>query len=154
MAENARETITITTTNGHTIIANAYLTGRESSDLRATLFAGITVKPGDTPAVPLANTVTHERATLEKLIVSFDGSTDNPIAQFENMPSDEYDEAVVQIKDKTRAFLSPPPPIRPERSKNHKDCFLIFSLKNRLFSFHSNCIPSPRDEKVPGSLGS
>ncbi|WP_139020724.1 hypothetical protein [Bradyrhizobium sp. ORS 285] len=89
------------------MVVNAYLTGRESSDLRATLFAGITVKPGDTPSVPLANTVTHERATLEKLIVSFDGNTDNPIAKFENMPSDEYDEAVAQIKEKTRAFLVP-----------------------------------------------
>lgn len=102
-----RETKEITTTGGHKVVINTYLTGRESNEAKAVIFQGISVEAGasEKPKVPLSNMPIYERKVLEMLVVSFDGSTEKVVDQIENLPSAEYDAIVAQIKNDNNAFL-------------------------------------------------
>lgn len=96
-----REQKSITTTSGKIVVIKAYLNGKESNALKATLFKGMT-SGGDAtekPKFPLENVIPYERAQLEALLVSVDGSTESPVDLLENLPSSEYDDAVKQIRE-------------------------------------------------------
>lgn len=92
---------------GHKIVMNSYLTGRESNAVKAMLFQGVTLvaEAGEKPTIPLANIIPQERKTLELLLVSVDGITENPVGVLEDLPADQYDEAVAAVKAASKAFL-------------------------------------------------
>lgn len=106
-----RETKTLTTTGGHVVVYNAYLTGGESDDLRSELLKGVEIsadaaQTGEKPKVPLANTIAYQARQIEALIVSLDGSTDGAYTAFRNLPSVEYDAAVVEMKKEAGLSLT------------------------------------------------
>lgn len=107
MTQTNRETKELTSTGGHKVVIKTYLTGRESNEAKAVLFAGITTtaEAGERPKVPLSNIMPHERKTLELLVVSFDGTTESPLDLVEDLPSDEYEALVSDIKKESKAFL-------------------------------------------------
>lgn len=104
-----RETKTITTSGGHTVVFKSYLTGKENNEIKAELFKGVQMQgdAGEKPKIPLANVLPFERKQLEAVVVSFDGSTDGALDALENLPSAEYDAAVVEIKKEAGISLTP-----------------------------------------------
>lgn len=94
-----RETKSITTTGGHIIVFKAYLTGKESNEIKAELFKGVvTDSEGEKPKIPLSNILPYERKQLEALIVSFDDNAVAALDALENLPEAEYTAAVAEIK--------------------------------------------------------
>ena len=103
-----RETKSITTTGGHTVVFKAYLTGKESNEIKTELFKGVVTNPeGEKPSIPLANVLPYERKQLEALIVSFDGNEEGALDALENLPEAEYTAAVGEIKKAANLGLAP-----------------------------------------------
>lgn len=102
----ARETKEVTI-GEHVVVIKSYLTGREANEAKATLFKGIEVEAGaqEKPRVPLSNMPVYERKVLELLVVSFDGKTEGALEAIEDLPAADYDKAVADIKEASRAFL-------------------------------------------------
>ena len=102
-----RETIEVTSTAGHKVLVNTYLTGKEANEAKAVLFGGATMTAGEDekPKVPLANALAHEQKILSLLVVSFDGDTNAPLAKMEDLPNEEYTALVAEIKKTSKAFL-------------------------------------------------
>lgn len=103
-----RETKELTSTGGHKVVINAYLTGRESNDVKAELFKGIMISgaQGEKPSIPLVNTIPQVRITLDKLVISFDGKAEGAVDAIEDLPSEEYDELVKAIQTESKIFTA------------------------------------------------
>lgn len=111
-----RETTTITTPGGHKVVLNAYLTGRESRDIKDVLFGAIKmsmadaqsgkVELGDVSAAFLAD---QEKAAIGYLLISIDDITDKALDTLLDLPSTEYDAVVAQVNKITN-------PTMPEKS--------------------------------------
>jgi len=99
-----RETKAITTPGGRTIVLRSYLTGREENELKSLLYADLKMSATDVQAgkvsvtdIPASFIVKQEEKAVELLIVSVDGSTENPAQKVLDLPSAEYDFVVQEI---------------------------------------------------------
>src|SRR5258708_39274410 len=97
-----RETKTITTPGGHTVVLRTYLTGREANDLKSVMFSALKMNMEDAQSgkvnvsdVPGTFLVEQERKALGFLVVSLDGDNTAPVDKLLDLPSPEY-EAVVK----------------------------------------------------------
>jgi hypothetical protein len=99
-----RETREVVTSGGHKIVLKSYLTGRETNELKAVMYAAVKMNMEDAQSgkvnvgeVPGSFLLEQEQKALGLLIVSFDGNSDNPVESVLNLPSSEYDEVVQAI---------------------------------------------------------
>jgi len=99
-----RETKTITTPGGRTIVLRSYLTGREENELKSLLYADLKMSATDVQAgkvsvtdIPASFIVKQEEKAVELLAVSVDGSTENAAHKVLELPSAEYDFVVQEI---------------------------------------------------------
>lgn len=99
-----RETREIATTGGHKIVLKSYLTGREANELKAVMYGALKMNMDDAQSgkvnigeVPGTFLVEQEQKALELLVVSFDGSTETPIAKLLDLPSSEYEEVIKEV---------------------------------------------------------
>src|SRR3979490_989452 len=99
-----RQTTTITTPGGHTVVLNAYLTGREASELKSVMFSALKMNMEDAQSgkvnvsdVPGTFLVEQEHKALGFLVVSVDGSTEAPVDKLLDLPSTEYEAVVKEV---------------------------------------------------------
>ena len=99
-----RVTKTIFTPLGHTVVLNAYLTGREAQELKSIMFTALKVSMEDVQSgkvslgdVPSAFLVEQEKKALAFLVVSVDGDATAPVDKLLDLPSTEYDAVVKEI---------------------------------------------------------
>ena len=99
-----RATQPFITSGAHTIVLKSYLTGREANQLKALMYGAVKMSMEDAQSgktkiseVSGAFLAEQEQKALELLVVSFDGSTENPIAKLLDLPSTEYEEVMEQV---------------------------------------------------------
>lgn len=93
-----RETKELKTPGGHTIVINAYLTGREKSALDGAITAALKVTPPADPSerakmseVSGAFYAEVEQKMMAYMVVSVDGEMIAPLDKLLDLPSAEYD---------------------------------------------------------------
>lgn len=102
MTQAQRETREITV-GGHTFVLKTYLTGKEFNEIQRVYLSSAKINMvGNNPSI---NNFTAEveldatRKTLEMLVVSMDGSTEEVVDRIENLPNDIYQEVVKNINE-------------------------------------------------------
>jgi len=108
-----RETRTVTTPGGHTVVLRSYLTGREANELRQVLYADLKLNMEDVQSgkiaideIPASFIVNQEQRAIEILVVSVDGVTENAAQTLLDFPEDEYN-AVVAVVNEIRNPTKP-----------------------------------------------
>ncbi len=101
-----REQKTITTPKGHTVVLNAYLTGREANEVKAVMTAGIKINMDDAASgsmnvadLPASLVDDQNQKALQLLLVSIDGKTENVYELVLDLPESEYDFIEKAAKD-------------------------------------------------------
>jgi hypothetical protein len=101
-----RETKLFITPNSHQVLLHTYLTGREASALKSILLSSLKMtmsdmesKKVDMGGISGETLAEQERKTLEFLIVSVDGSAENAVEKFLDLPSSEYDAVLKEIEN-------------------------------------------------------
>jgi len=99
-----RETKTITTPGGHSVVLKAYLTGREANELKSVMFSALKMNMEDAQSgkvnigdVPGTFLVDQEQKAMSLLLVSFDGSAENALERLLDLPSAEYDAVKAEV---------------------------------------------------------
>jgi hypothetical protein len=110
-----RETKDFITPGGHKVVIRTYLTGRESSDLKALMYSAVKMSIEDAQTgkatvndVPGTFLVEQEKKALGYLLVSVDGTTDNALDTLLDLPSTEYEAVVKEIN----AIQNPTTPLK------------------------------------------
>lgn len=104
---NERETKTITTPSGHSVVLRTYLTGREVASIKSELLKGMKMSVDPSGGTPQIGDLTgefilaQERKTLEYLVVSVDGVTDNPIEALLDLPGPDYEAILAETNNIT-----------------------------------------------------
>src|SRR3954467_15193047 len=100
----SRETKEFTTPGGRKIVLNAYLTGREATQLKEVMYASLKISSADIQSgainltdIPASFLVEQERKALAFLLLSVDGAIDAPVDKLLDLPSSEYDAVVQEI---------------------------------------------------------
>jgi|GEM_PF-5499229 len=100
-----RETRMFITPNSHQILLHTYLTGREAAAIKSVMLSSLKMSMSDLESKKVdmggfSGTMIEdqERKTLDFLIVSVDGDTDNPVEKFLDLPSAEYDAVLLEIE--------------------------------------------------------
>lgn len=98
-----RETKSITTPGNHTVILRTYLTGKESNELKAIMYADLKIDASDTSNSKLAQLpadfiLKQEQKALEFLVVSVDGSSDGALAALGELPEADYNEVLAEVQ--------------------------------------------------------
>src|SRR4051812_21648257 len=107
-----RETKIVTTPAGHKIELRTYLTGREANQLKELLLADLKLSTADIESgkveigdIPASFLVKQEEKSVELLVVSIDGVTDNAAQTvLHEFPEREYQaviEAINEIRNPT-----------------------------------------------------
>lgn len=93
-----RETKSVQTPHGHEVVIKTYLTGREAEQVQQVLYADIKMSMGDLESgkteikeIPAAAIMAQQRKALELLLVSLDGSSENVMDRFLDLPSEDCD---------------------------------------------------------------
>ena len=101
-----RETTTITTPNGHTIEAKAYLTGRESRELQKAIYEDAELRGGQggkMEATMRASAIFRaQEATIRLLVIAVDGNKENPGEAVDNLRAEDYN-SIIAALDKIAA---------------------------------------------------
>lgn len=99
-----RETKTITTPGGCSILLRTYLTGRESNQLKDVLFSDLKMNMADVQAgkiaienIPASFLVKQEEKAIELLVVSVNGVSENVLQTVLDFPTADYDAVVEAI---------------------------------------------------------
>jgi hypothetical protein len=100
-----RQTKEFTTPSGHAIVLRTYLTGREAAEIKSIMLASLKMTMSDLESKKVdmgglsgSVLVEQERKTLDSLIVSVDGSTENPVEKLLDLPSPDYDAVLKEIE--------------------------------------------------------
>jgi len=100
-----RETKTITTQNGHSIVLRTYLTGKESKQLKAIMYADMKLDASDPTSgkislseIPAEFILKQEQQALEFLVVSVDTNVTNQLEALENLPEADYNEVLAEVQ--------------------------------------------------------
>jgi hypothetical protein len=99
-----RETKTITTPGGRTVVLRSYLTGREENELKGILYADLKMNADDLQSgkmsitdIPASFVVKQEEKAIELLVVSVDGKSENAAQAVLDLPSSDYASIVDEI---------------------------------------------------------
>ncbi len=110
-----RETKECTTPGGHTVVINAYLTGREKSALDGAITAALKMTPPSDPTertkmseVSGAFYTEVEQKTMAYMIVSLDGDPDKALDRLLDLPAAEYD----FVKKEVDTIVNPTTPAK------------------------------------------
>ena len=111
MAE--RETKNIVTPGNHAVVLRTYLTGKESSALKAIMFSELKISPSDASTgkvvlgdMPATFLVSQENKALEYLVVSVDGDASAPVEKLGDLPEADYNAVLAEVQ-KIRVPLVP-----------------------------------------------
>ena len=101
--ETERETRNITTPDNHVIVLKTYLTGREVNDIKRVLFGSVAIERGEdgkpiVPQYPLVLALDREKKLLEYVVVSIDGSTENPADKVQDLTAADYKFVVTEAE--------------------------------------------------------
>jgi hypothetical protein len=101
-----RENKDITTPNGTKVVLRSYLTGREAASIKNLMLSSLKMTMSDVDSKKLDMggltgdvLAQQERKTLEYLLVSIDGDTENPVEKLLDMPSSEYDAVLKAVQN-------------------------------------------------------
>jgi len=96
-----RETTQFTTPKGHIIVANTYLTGKESRQLQQALLKGVEVSSNQGMAelthFSAERMLDAQDTLITCLVVSIDNMAENCLDHILNLPSDEYEFIVAEL---------------------------------------------------------
>jgi hypothetical protein len=108
-----RETREFTTPGGHKVVVRTYLTGKESKELKAIMYADLKISPTDAtngkPSladIPVSFVLAQEDKAIEFLVVSLDGITENIADKLGDLPEPDYNTVLAEIQ-KIRVPLVP-----------------------------------------------
>lgn len=92
-----RETKTITTPNGHSVVLKSYLTGREANQIKEILFSSVKINMADLEngkpemkELPANIVLEQEKKRIEILVVSLDGKSENITDNILDLPAIDY----------------------------------------------------------------
>lgn len=90
----------------HTVVLRDYLTGREKRSIKNALWGGknMTIKDGkgESDPVPMEDMDASTDKTIELMVVSIDGSSENILDTVLDMHSNDYDELMDKIEEITK----------------------------------------------------
>lgn len=111
----SRETKTFTTPLGHTIVLNAYLTGREANEIKAIMFGSMKADMNDVQSgrigfgdISGSVIIEQEKKTVAFLLVAVDGNSEKPLEALENLPASEY----AAVKAEIDKLTNPTTPVK------------------------------------------
>jgi hypothetical protein len=105
--DNNRPTKELKTKSGIDIILKQWITGREQEYIQEPIFEAASIKAGITPQGPTtelkefkSSAITESfHRTIEKVLVSVDGKTENVLDLVLELPADDYNEIVEAVND-------------------------------------------------------
>lgn len=102
---NERETREFVTPAGNKVVLKTYLTGKESNDLKALMYAELKINASDaaTGKVSLADMpagfiIQQEQKAFQFLLVSINDNATDPLATLENLPEAEYNAVLAEVQ--------------------------------------------------------
>jgi hypothetical protein len=105
MAEQVRETREFDTPGGHKVILRTYLTGKESNELKAIMYADLKIDASDAASgkvslaeMPAEFMLKQEQKAMEFLVVSVDDNPDGALANLENLPEVDYNAVLSEVQ--------------------------------------------------------
>jgi hypothetical protein len=108
-----RESKPFVTPGNHTVVLRTYLTGKESSALKAIMYSELKINPSDAATgkvvlgdMPATFLVSQEEKALEFLVVSVDGDTNAYLAKLGDLPEADYNAVLAEVQ-KIRVPLVP-----------------------------------------------
>jgi hypothetical protein len=108
-----RETREVTTPGNHTVVLNSYLTGKESNELKAIMYADLKINAADAASgkvaiseIPASFILTQEQKALQFLLVSIDGDSIEPFSKLGDLPEADYNAVLAEVQ-KIRVPLVP-----------------------------------------------
>jgi hypothetical protein len=100
-----RETKPFTTPAGNNVVLRTYLTGKESNELKALMYADLKIDASDAASgkvalaeIPASFIIAQEKKAVSFLVVSVNGEATNPVEILENMPEAEYTAVLAEIQ--------------------------------------------------------
>jgi hypothetical protein len=110
-----RETKEFTTPAGNKVVLRTYLTGKESNELKAIMYADLKIDATDASSgkvaladIPAGFMISQEKKLMGFLVVSVNGETNAPVEKLEDLPEAEYNAVLVEVQ-KIRV------PFKPEK---------------------------------------
>lgn len=111
-----RETIKLETPQGKELIIKSYMTAKERNEIKRTFLEGVKIDPNQTTQEAEAVRMNEldasimllaERKTIEQLVVSYDGVTENIIERLDDSKPEEYDFVVSELNKITKGNFQP-----------------------------------------------
>lgn len=101
-----RETKGFVTTAGNKIVLRTYLSGNESNQLKAIMYADLKIDASDAANggkaaladMPATFILAQEQKALEFLVVSVNGDTTAPLAVLGDLPEADYNEVLAEVQ--------------------------------------------------------
>lgn len=109
-----REIKSFVTPGNHTVVLRTYLTGKESNELKALMYADLKINAADATNggkavlsdIPASFMLAQEKKAVEFLVVSVDGVTENAIDKLGDLPESDYNSILAEVQ-KIRVPLVP-----------------------------------------------
>jgi hypothetical protein len=99
------ETKEFITPAGNKVVLRTYLTGKESNELKAIMYADLKINASDAAEgkvaladIPAAFMIAQESKALGFLMVSINGETNAPVAKLEELPESEYNAVLAEVQ--------------------------------------------------------
>jgi hypothetical protein len=100
-----RETKEFATPAGNRVVLRTYLTGKESNELKAIMYADLKINAADAADgkvsladIPAAFMIAQENKAVQFLVVSINGDTSEPITKLEALPESEYNAVLAEVQ--------------------------------------------------------
>jgi hypothetical protein len=105
-----RPTHELTTANGHTVVLHDYLTGGERQYISEPLLQGtdISLQDGKLGTMSAAVITAANNRTIEKMVVSLDGSAENVLSRVLDLREEDFQEIVTAINTITEGKKKEP----------------------------------------------
>lgn len=97
-------TLTIVTPNSkENVVIKAWITGREQQSINAAMFEGVKVKPTmsgvETSSFSLADAQKMDVSSIENVVISIDGNTENIANQILDMHIEDYNFVLDAVRE-------------------------------------------------------
>ena len=100
-----RESKEFTTPAGNKVALRTYLTGKESNELKAIMYADLKIDATDAASgkvaladIPAGFMIAQEKKLMDFLVVSVNGDTSAPIDKLEDLPEAEYNAVLAEVQ--------------------------------------------------------